>query len=236
MDMDAFYQSALSLDGIVGHASYLLLIVSMLMTRMAWLRILAVASGLLSIAYSLLIADYVSATWDVVFVLVNLAQLCLHAYRNRTSRFTAEERLFREAVVPLLDAAMARKLLDLGQWREAADQALLIEHGQLASHLLFIASGQVCVRVNDTVVGTLGSGALTGEISVLTNMPATATVSAAGPVRYLAFERVALQKLMRQEVDIEHAIDQCFRTGMRQKLAAANQALADAGLRLPVGT
>ena len=42
MDMQALYSSALSLDGLIGHASYLLLITSMLMTRMVWLRILAV--------------------------------------------------------------------------------------------------------------------------------------------------------------------------------------------------
>jgi CRP-like cAMP-binding protein len=229
MDVNAFYSSALSVDGIIGHASYLLLILSMLMTRMALLRVLAVASGLLSISYSVMIADFVSAIWEVIFVAVNLGQLCLHAYRNRVSRFSPDERAFREAVVPLLEPAQARKLLDLGQWREAAADTTLIEHGELASHMLFIAAGELAIRVGDTVVGRCGAGALSGEISVLTNMPATATVTTRTVTRYLAFERHALHQLMRREPEVEHAIDQCFRTGMRQKLAEANQALADAG-------
>ena len=83
MNLHSFFQSALSIDGMIGHASYLLLILSMLMMRMMWLRALAVASGLLSITYSVLIADYVSATWEVIFVAVNVGQLSLQVYRNR---------------------------------------------------------------------------------------------------------------------------------------------------------
>lgn len=232
MDLQAFYDSALSLDGAIGHASYLLLIVSMLMTRMSLLRVLAVGSGLLSITYSVLIRDFVSATWEVIFVAVNLGQLGLHAYRNRMSRFTPDERLFRDAVVPLLDPAMARALLDIGQWRDAGAGVELIRHGELVSHMLFIADGLASVRVHDHIVSHAGPGTLSGEISVLTGMPATASVITQRPTRYLAFERHALQKLMRREPEIERAIDQCFRTGMRQRLNAANEALAEAGIDL----
>ena len=234
MDLHSFFQSALSVDGMVGHASYLLLILSMLMTRMMWLRVLAVASGLLSITYSVLISDYVSATWEVIFVAVNVGQLSLQAYRNRITHFTTEERRFREAVLPLVEPAQARRVLDLGQWCEVGVGEVLIRHGEQASHMLFIASGEVEVMVNDAVVGRCGAGALSGEISVLTDMPATATVITAMPTRYLALERHALRRLMGREPEIEHAIDQCFRKDMRLKLAAANQAMADAGIRVEV--
>lgn len=52
MGLHSFFQSALSVDGMLGHASQLLLILSMLMTRMMWLRVLAMASSLLSITCS----------------------------------------------------------------------------------------------------------------------------------------------------------------------------------------
>ncbi len=233
MDLTAFYQSALSVDGFIGHASYLLLILSMLMTRMWLLRIFAIGSGLLSISYSVMISDFVSATWEVIFVAVNLGQLFLQAYRNRMARFTPEERLFRETVVPLLEPVLVRRLLNLAHWREVESGVTLIEHGELASHMLFILEGEVTVSVHAAVVGSCGAGALSGEISVLTGMPATATIISSRPTRYLAFEREALRRLMRREPEIEHAIDQCFRTDMRQKLAAANVALADAGIRMP---
>lgn len=158
MDLNSFFQSALSFDGMVGHASYLLLILSMLMTRMMWLLSLAVASGLLSITYSLMIADYVSATWEIIFVAVNVGQLSLQAYRNRITQFSVEERRFREAVLPLVEPAQARRVLDLGQWREAAVGEVLIRHGEQASHMLFFASGEVAVVVNEVVVGWCGAG------------------------------------------------------------------------------
>ncbi len=234
MDLTTFSQSALSTYAMVGHASYLLLILSMLMTRMMWLRALAVASGLLSITYSVMISDYVSATWEVLFVAVNVGQLSLQAYRNRNTHFSPEERRFREAVLPLVEPAQARRVLAIGRWCEAVADEVLIPQGEQASHMLFIASGEVAVSVNGNVVGWCGPGALSGELSVLTDMPATAAITAVQPTRYLALERHALRRLMAREPDIEHAIDQCFRNDMRLKLSAANEALAGAGVRVEV--
>lgn len=126
MDMTNFLQTTFSVDGITGHASYVLLIASMLMTRMSWLRLLAIGSGLLSIAYSLMIADHVSASWEVLFVAVNLGQLGLAAWRNRSVRFNQDERMFRETVVPSLDAWQLRRLLATGQWRQDPPGTTLI--------------------------------------------------------------------------------------------------------------
>jgi CRP-like cAMP-binding protein len=232
MDLTAFLQSTFSAQNLIGNASYVFLIASMLMTRMSLLRVLAVGSGLLSVSYSLMINDHVSASWEVVFVAVNLGQLSLQAWRNRASRFTPAERVFREAVVPALEPAQARRVLNAGHWRQAQAGEVLIVYGQLASHMLFITDGEVSVAVHDAVVGTCGQGELVGEMSVLTDLPATATITTLRPTRYLALERQALHRLMARDPEIEQAIDQCYRKGMRRKLAAANEALADAGARV----
>lgn len=232
MDLTPLLQSTFTVQNLVGHASYLFLIASMLMTRMALLRVLAVGSGLLSVSYSLMIADHVSAGWEVLFVAVNLGQLSLQAWRNRASRFSPAERLFREAVVPGLEPAQARRVLDAGQWRQAPAGEVMMVYGQLASHLIFIAEGEVSVAVHDAVVASYGHGELVGEMSVLTDLPATATITTLRPTRYLALERHALRRLMAHDPDIEQAIDHCYRIGMRRKLAAATAALADAGARV----
>ena len=226
METASVLQSAFSVDGLFGHASYILLIASMLMTQMTWLRLLAIASGVLSIVYSLMIADYVSAGWEILFVAVNVGQLGWQAWRNRMSRFDADERAFREAVVPELDAAQVRKLLRTGQWRTAAVGEQLIGQGQMVSHLLFLVQGEVSVVVDGAPVGRCGPGALLGEMSVLTDLPATASITVLQSTRYLALERQALRRLMGREADIEQAIDRCYRQDLRRKLAAANQALA----------
>lgn len=47
-------------------------------------------------------------------------------------------------------------------------------------------------------------------------------------------ERHVLRQLMAQALEIEHVIDWCLHMDMRLKLAAANQAMADADIRLEV--
>jgi len=46
-------ESAFSTGGLVGHFAYMLLVLSMVMRRMIWLRILVILSALVAIAYAL---------------------------------------------------------------------------------------------------------------------------------------------------------------------------------------
>lgn len=231
MELAAITQSAFSPQGLIGHASYVLLIGSMLMTRMVWLRAIAVGAGILSIVYSAMIADTVSLFWESLFVLVNLVQLAILAYRNRSLHFSDDDWLFREQVAPTLDAALVRRLLATGEWHTAEPGHVFTRHGQMASHLIFIADGEVRITVDDVEVGLCYRGNLVGEISILSGTPATATAVALTPVRYLALERNALRRLIVREREIEQAIDMSFRKEFREKIASANEALVDAERR-----
>src|SRR5215203_2680852 len=72
-----------------GHFTYFLLIVSVLMRRMVWLRVLAVASGITKIIYrAFLVLDPVSVLWETIFVLVNIIQLVIIWYYEYQHRFS----------------------------------------------------------------------------------------------------------------------------------------------------
>lgn len=59
-----------------GHFTYLLLIVSMLMRRIVWLRAIAVAAGISKVIYRIFfIFDPVSVLWESMFVLVTVGEL-----------------------------------------------------------------------------------------------------------------------------------------------------------------
>jgi hypothetical protein len=50
--MELTLASAFSQEGLLGHAAYVLLVISMLMRTLLWLRILVIASAVLGISYS----------------------------------------------------------------------------------------------------------------------------------------------------------------------------------------
>jgi hypothetical protein len=82
-----------------GHFTYFLLIVSMLMRRMVWLRALAVASGLAKIIYrAFFVLDPVSVLWETIFVIVNVIQLVVIWYYEYQHRFDEEQQHFVDNV------------------------------------------------------------------------------------------------------------------------------------------
>ncbi|MCB1486023.1 MAG: cyclic nucleotide-binding domain-containing protein [Bauldia sp.] len=232
--MNVAYESLLGGGALIGHASYILLIGSMLMTRMFWLRVLAIGSGTLAILYSMFwVYDPVSAYWELMFVLTNVGQLALQAYRNRRTSFTSEERAFHQVALPDLEPAQVRQLLKFGRWVDAEAGTEFTQQGELAPELVFIVSGDARVEVDGQAVGMCGATDFVGEISVSTGMPATATVTAVTPVRYLAFDRSLLRKLLDRSDEIGQAVEQAFRHGIREKLIRTNMAVASSTRSVP---
>jgi CRP-like cAMP-binding protein len=224
MSFDAAFVTQL----LVGNLAYLLLIISMVMTRMLWLRLFAIGSGIVGTAYTFFwLNDLVSTFWEAVFTLVNIVQVTLITYRNMRANFTADERAFYDAVVASLEPHQARKLMRIGSWRDADAGFELTRQGVVVPHLYFIKSGEVTVLVDGTPIGIVRSGSLIGEISIATGDPATATVTANGPIHYLALERRALHKLMSSDPEIERAIEDCNRRNLRDKLVQMNVAAVD---------
>jgi hypothetical protein len=217
---------ALAPQALLLHAGYLLLITSMLMTRLTWLRVLAVGSGLLEGAYYLTIGEFNSLFWELMFVLTNVVQLAVIAYHNHMAQFTPDELAFYEIVVPTLEPSQARRLLKAGRWLEAPAGTVLSREGEVVPELIFLVAGEVDIKVGEQIVGHCGAGSFVGEISASTGGPATATSVAKAPIRYLAFERVPLMKMLKTSKEIGQAVELAFRHGLRDKLIRTNQAMA----------
>jgi hypothetical protein len=204
---------------LVGNIEYILLVISMMMTRMVWLRALAISSGVAGFIYSAWwLHDPVGMFWETIFTLVNVVQLALIKYRNYAARFSADDLDFYNRVFPHLEPWQMRRLLKTGNWLTAPAGTELTRQGMLAPHLCYLNSGILEVRVNDCLVGMCDPKSLIGEISIANGQPATATVVARNEVRYLALEREALHKLMRADAEIAHAVERSLRRNLETVL------------------
>ncbi len=211
---------------IVGDLEYVLLIISMLMTRMLMLRAVAVSSGVAGAAYSFVwLSDPVGTFWEVTFTLVNIGQITLMTFRNRSTRFNVDEQAFYTQIVPSLEPYQVRRLLRIGLWLDAEPGTQLTYQGEVVPHLIFLRSGHVNVLVEGRSVGGCADGSLIGEISIRTGEPATATTVARDAIRYLALDRKALHKLMKADSEIAHAVDIGNRQNLESKLIRMNQAV-----------
>jgi hypothetical protein len=225
--MDSFeeiLQYALSPGRLVGHLSYILLILSMLMRSMTRLRIIAVSAGLVSIIYGIFwLHDPVTVFWETIFVLTNLVQLLILAWENKRASFSEDEQKFFDVAVPKVEKAHAKRLLKIGEWCDAAIGDILVCEGKVASHLIFIAYGTARIEKDGHIVGVCGHHDFIGEISFMSNKPATATAIVTNSVRYLRLEREKLSRLLDKDKDIRYALETSFNRNLIDKLVKSNE-------------
>lgn len=226
--MEFTLQAVFSPGAFFGHASYFLVVLAMLMSSILTLRVLALGSGIAGFFYSaMILADPVGAFWEVAFITANGAQLALMAWRSRMVHFSEEDHRFHQSAIPLVPAALARALINTGQWRDLGAGAELTRQGEAVQTLTYIAEGTVEIRVDGQLVAACHSGDFVGELGIFSDHPATATAVAVTPLRVLAFERPALMRAQRRQPEFRLALDAAFNTNLRHKLTAANKRAMD---------
>lgn len=226
--MGEFDFSSLYYGGaILGHISYLLIIAAMLMSHLFYLRVLAVASGLTSLFYSLFwVYDPISVAWEALFVSVILFQITITAYHNRMSRFDAEQTRFRDLVVPGLAPSDVRLLMKIAKVEESPAGTVFTREGESVEKLIFVLSGEIDVLSHNVSVARCGPGDFVGEVSVTGGGDATATAIALAPTRHFSFSRDDFQKLVAKNEEIKQELELAFRKGLREKLIRTNELLA----------
>lgn len=210
-------------ENFVGHFAYVLLIVSMMMRNMNWLRFFAIMAGSISAIFYFTISDLVSMFWESMFTLVNLAQFVILQVENRRGRFSDDEAMFIDACMSGVERAYARRLVKLGAWIEVQKDVTLFTEDTCPGHLMFIVSGTAKVTRDGREIGKVKPGDFLGEMSYLTGQNATATVVTAEPMRYLAFERRILKLHLDKSPEVRHALESSFNRNLVHKLANTNQ-------------
>jgi hypothetical protein len=212
---------------LLGHITYALLILSMLMRDIAWLRAVAIIASIVKIFYrTFYVYDPVTVAWEVVFILVNLGQLALIWWENRPPRFTAEEQYFLAVTMPGAPSRLARKLLKRGKWHDAGAAEVLTTEDMPVMALMFVSEGRVRIEKAGRLVAECGRGDFVGEMSFISGAAATATAIAIEPTRYLAFERQALAKALRKEPMLRFAMQASFNRNLIDKLDKSSDQVA----------
>ena len=207
----------------IGHVAYVLLIISMMMRNMNWLRFFAILAGSISAVFYFTIRDFVSMFWESMFTLVNLAQYLILQVENRRGKFSEEESAFIEKCLPSIERAQARRFMRLGTWTEVQADMLLIEQDTCPKKLFYLIDGEAIAEHDGKIVGRLNRGDFFGEMSYLTGETATASVKTILQCRFLAFDRNLLRDHLNKHPEVKHALEASFNRNLVNKLAESNK-------------
>lgn len=220
------------MGGLVGHLSYVLLVVSMMMRDMSALRLLVVASALTGIAYDLIwLRNPVGVFWEGLLLLVNVVQLYLLWRRDRRARFTPEEEVFVAERLSGLSPGRCRDLLDMGRWDTLPPGAEVTRQGERPRMLTHLSTGEAAVIVDGCPVARVAGPSYIGEMSLLGEGHASATVIVSTPCRVWQIGMDRVLRLERDRPTIFNALQAGIARDMRRKIVAGNiAALAAQGV------
>ena len=108
--------------------------------------------------------------------------------------------------------------MKIGAWTEVQEDVTLITQGERPDELKFLVSGEARIERDGEVIDTAKRGDYIGEMSYLSDQPATATVITTETTRYLAFEQAILRDLLQKNQDVRHALEASFNRDLVGKL------------------
>lgn len=229
--MEFTIESALSPQGMIGHSAYLLLIASMLMQRMLYLRLLVIASALVGISYTAMVLhDPVSTFWETLLIITNVIQITFAWHGDRRVRFSTDELALSGQCLPGLTPALSRAFLDCGSWSEMPPGTILVREGEKAGALHWLASGEVAILCGKTPIATVTGGEFIGESSVIGGS-ATATAVAVSRLRIWSIEPDRLERLLARSAVIAHALQTGLARDAHGKLRRSHQRMGSAPSR-----
>jgi hypothetical protein len=223
--MELTIESMFSPAGLLGNASYILLILSMAMRNMFWLRILAVFSGATGIIYdAFILHDPVGTFWESCFTLVNLVQWLWLSYDRRALKLTPDEQDLKSRYFKNVTDIELKQLLKCSKSIKVDSGACLTRQGEIVEHLFMLTSGNVEISYEGNTISTCGAGDLIGEIGFLTKSAASATSTATTKCEALQFNHEMISVLLKNSPELTITWNNIINQGLTQKLLRQNEA------------
>ena len=90
---------------------------------------------------------------------------------------------------------------NLGDYKIIKNSQIVLE-GKQQEHLLLILSGEASVIKENKVINTLGRGKFVGEMSLITNEPASADIISKNEIKYIMWDQQMLKHFEQTNKDL----------------------------------
>lgn len=186
----------------------------------AVLNIIAASCVLFSLGQTFnLSSAIIQSSW----ILISLAGITRLVILNKRIRFSAEEQEFVDARLPALPKHLARDLLNRGQWVDGEAGTVLAREGEHIDELIFFARGAASVEIEGNMIGNIRTGSYIGELTAMSDEPASATIRVTQPSRYFCIGVTQLKQLISRNTVFRNVVADSFFDDTKLKLIAQNR-------------
>jgi uncharacterized protein len=118
-------------------------------------------------------------------------------------------------LLQLLNKEEMKKILSVGTKCSFRKEETLIQQGERVQNFLILRSGVADVYQKGSKIASVGEGDFVGEISLISRMPATATVKASEDIEAIAISTKAFRSLLRELPSVSEKVIEAMAARLR---------------------
>ena len=211
---------------LAGHLAFGLIAFSFLVKDILYLRVLSILASLFSVLYNFYIPVepmWLAINWNIIFVLVNIYHIAVIIYEKRPVKMSIKEKELHETMFRGLTPVEFLKITKIAQWKKYKTPLPIITQGKPVKDLILIYNGTVDVLVNDNKVAELKDGQFVGEMSFLTEKPATATCKVEHNAECLVWPQKDFKDLLKRNPSLYFTIQSLLSEQVSNNLVTSSQ-------------
>ena len=199
----------MNIGDIIGHLAFGLIAFSFLVKDIFWLRIMSIAASLFSIFYNYFIPAepmMIAIFWNGVFILVNLYHIAVIIYEKRPVKMSPKDLELYETMFKSMSPVEYLKITKIAKWKKFNSNDIIITQSKPVKDLHLIYNGAVDVVSGIEPIAELKDGQFVGEMSFLTEKPATATCVAKHKTECLVWNQRDFKELLKRNPSLYFSI------------------------------
>ena len=211
---------------IAGHLAFGLIAFSFLVKDILYLRLLSILASLFSVFYNFYIPlepMWLPIGWNIVFIVVNLYHIAVIIYEKRPVQMSPKEKELYETMFRGLTPVEFLKITKVAEWKQFKAPLPIITQGKPVNDLILIYNGMVDILVNDNKVAELKDGQFVGEMSFLTEKPATATCRVSHNTECLVWPQKDFKDLLKRNPSLYFTIQSLLSEQVSNNLVSSSQ-------------
>jgi len=210
---------------LAGHMAFGLIAFSFLVKDILYLRIVSVVASLFSIFYNFYIPTepmWLAINWNIVFVLVNLYHIAVIIYEKRPVKMEPKDKELYETLFKDLTPVEYLKITKIAKWETFKSGYKLIKEGADVNRLMLIYNGTVDIAVKGKWVAELKDGQFIGEMSFLTEKPATAECIVKHDTECIVWRQPEFKALLKRNPSLYFTIQSLLSAQVSDALVTKN--------------
>ena len=204
----------MNVAAIAGHLAFGLIAFSFIVKDILYLRLVSILASLFSVFYNWVIPVepmWIPIGWNFVFVLLNLYHIAVLMYEKRPVKMNDKNAELYETLFKDMTPVEYLKVSKIAEWKTFKPGEIITQNKPVRDlHLIY--NGTVDVVVKDKTVAQLKDGQFVGEMSFLTEKPATATCIVRHNAELLVWRQREFKELLKRNPSLYYSIQSLLST------------------------